>query len=84
MKEFLDLIENKIKKEIDVDEIKILDNTKKHKKHTQFDKNKYHISLEIKSSYLKSMNRLSAQREIMKILQAELESKIHALEIKIK
>jgi|TARA_B100000767_G_scaffold273836_1_gene305127 BolA protein len=84
MKEFLDLIENKIKKEIDVDEIKILDNTKKHKKHTQFDKNKYHISLEIKSPHLNSMDRLSAQREIMKILKAEMESKIHALEIKIK
>ena len=50
MKEFLESIENKIKKEIDVDEIKIIDNTKKHKKHKHFDKHKYHISLEIKST----------------------------------
>ena len=84
MKEFLESIENKIKKEIDVDEIKIIDNTKKHKKHKHFDKHKYHIYLEIKSSHLKGMSRLSAQREIMRILQSELESKIHALEIKIK
>ena len=49
-----------------------------------FNPEKYHLSLEIESNYLRSLNKIQAQRKIMKILAKELEAKIHALEIKIK
>ena len=84
MKNFLELIEKKIKNNLVIEKIKIVDNTHEHKKHKFFDKNKYHISLEIYSKHLKSLNRINAQRLIMDVLKEELNHKIHALEIKIK
>ena len=57
------------------------DNSKKYK---FFDNKKYHLRLEIESVYLKSLEKVKAQREIMTILSEELKDKIHALEIKIK
>jgi|TARA_B110000967_G_C18665553_1_gene450365 BolA protein len=84
MKNFLELIENKIKNNLTVEKIKIIDNTHRHTKHKFFDKDKFHISLEIQSKELMALNRLNAQRLIMNILKEELKFKIHALEIKIK
>tara|TARA_B110000967_G_scaffold57947_1_gene59386 strand:+ start:191 stop:445 length:255 start_codon:yes stop_codon:yes gene_type:complete len=84
MNNFLKLIENKIKKNIKIESILVTDNSNLHKKHKFFDPKKYHISLEIKSNYLDSLTKIKAQREIMKLLAEELNTKIHALEIKIK
>tara|TARA_X000000368_G_C22934624_1_gene669308 strand:- start:348 stop:602 length:255 start_codon:yes stop_codon:yes gene_type:complete len=84
MNEFLKRIEEKVKKNIKIENILIIDNSDKHKKHKFFDSNRYHLKLEIESIYLKSINKVSAQRQIMKILDKEMKEKIHALEIKIK
>ena len=84
MNDFLSYIENKIKKNIEVEKILIVDNSNLHKKHRFFDSKKYHLKLEIESAYLRSLNRIKAQRQIMSILAEELKIKIHALEIKIK
>ena len=83
MKEFLKSIENKIKENINIDTIKIIDNSHKHSKHKFFKKDKFHLCLEIKSQYLSSKNLLNAQREVMKVLKDDLKNRIHALEIKI-
>ena len=84
MNDFLSIIENKIKKNIKVENVLIIDNSNKHKKHRFFDSKKYHLKLEIQSTYLSSLNKIDAQREIMTVLASELKTKIHALEIKIK
>ena len=84
MNDFLSFIENKIKKNIKVEKILIVDNSNQHKKHRFFDSEKYHLRLEIQSSYLKSLDKIVAQRQIMSLLAQELKNKIHALEIKIK
>jgi|TARA_B100000780_G_C20820803_1_gene326102 stress-induced morphogen len=84
MNDFLEFVENKIKKNIKLESISIINNSSLHKKHKSFDANKYHLKLEIESFYLKSMDKIKAQREIMNILSDELKTKIHALEIKIK
>ena len=84
MDDYIDFIENKIKKNIDVEKIIILDNSHKHKNHKSFDANKRHLYLEVESKFLRSLSQIDAQRNIMKILEDELKSKIHALEIKIK
>ena len=84
MNDFLSFIENKIKKSIKVEKILIVDNSNRHKKHRFFDSKKYHLRLEIQSSYLKSLDKIIAQRQIMSLLAQELKNKIHALEIKIK
>ena len=84
MNDFLKLVEEKVKKYIKIENILIIDNSSKHKKHKFFDSNKYHLTLEIESDYLKSIDKVHAQRQVMKILDKELKEKIHALEIKIK
>lgn len=84
MKDYLKYIENKLRNStLSIEDIKILDNTNKHKTHKFFDKNKYHLHLEVKSKKLKNINKIEAQRKIMNVLKEELKNKIHALEIKI-
>ena len=84
MKDYIDFLKKKIKKNIDVEKIVIVNNSHKHKSHKSFDSEKYHLLLEIESKYLKSLSKLEAQRSVMQILKDEFKKKIHALEIKIK
>ena len=84
MNDFLSFVKNKIKQNIEIEKILIVDNSKKHKKHKFFDSKKYHLKLEIQSTYLRSLDKIKAQRQIMTLLSEELKNKIHALEIKIK
>tara|TARA_B100000963_G_scaffold13787_1_gene10642 strand:+ start:54 stop:311 length:258 start_codon:yes stop_codon:yes gene_type:complete len=83
MKNYFDEICKKIKKEIEIEDIKIVDNSHKHKKHKFYSSEKFHLQLNIKSIYLNSLSRVSAQKIIMKILRNDLKTKIHALEIRI-
>ena len=84
MKDYLKFIEDKIKSEFNIQQIKITDNTDKHKKHKFFDEKKYHLHLEIESSYLSRLGSLEAQKMIMKALKHELQTKIHSIQIKVK
>ena len=73
----------KLKDEIKIESVKIVDNSSKHKKHKFYSSDKFHLHIKIKSSYLNSLTRLTAQKMIMKVLKDELKTKIHALEISI-
>ncbi len=84
MKNFIEKLEDKVKKNIQVSKIEILDNTQKHKNHKTFKKNKFHITLIIDSEELRCLSKIEAHKKIMKILSNELRTQIHALEIKIK
>ena len=83
MKNYFDQIKAKINNKIEVENIEIVDNTHKHKGHKFYSPNKFHLHLKIKSLYLNSLSRVSAQKIIMKILSDDLKTKIHALEISI-
>tara|TARA_B100001113_G_C20841535_1_gene505555 strand:+ start:73 stop:330 length:258 start_codon:yes stop_codon:yes gene_type:complete len=83
MKNYFDEICNKLNKEIAIERISIVDNSFKHKGHKSFSPEKFHLKLKIKSLYLNSLSRVSAQKMIMKILREDLKKKIHALEISI-
>jgi len=84
MNNFLSFVENKIKRNIKVEKILIIDNSNQHKKHRFFNSEKYHLKLEVESLYLSSLDKIKAQRQIMSVLREELKNKIHALEIEIK
>ena len=84
MNKFLRLVEEKVKNNIKIENILVIDSSDKHKKHKFFDPKKYHLRLEIESDHLRSMDKIAAQRQVMKVLNEELKGKIHALEIKIK
>ena len=83
MKNYFDEIIQKLKKEIEIEHIEIVDNSHKHIKHKSFSPEKFHLHLKIKSLFLKSMSRVNAQKMIMKVLKDDLKTKIHALEISI-
>ncbi len=83
MKNYFEKIKDKLKENIKIESIELIDNSHKHKSHKFFSPEKYHIQLKIKSLYLNSISRISAQKMIMKVLEDELKTKIHALEINI-
>ena len=83
MKNYFEEICIKLNSEIKIEHIDIVDNSHKHKKHKSFSPEKFHLHLKIKSTYLDSISRLSAQKMIMKVLKDDLITKIHALEISI-
>ena len=83
MKNYFDEIEEKLRNNLKIEKIEIVDNSHKHKGHKFFSPEKYHLKLKIKSLHLKSISRINAQKMIMKVLQDELKTRIHALEINI-
>ena len=83
MEEYLKNIKKKLEQKIKFEELDIIDNSYKHKKHKFFSKEKYHLHLKFRSLYLKSISRLNAQKLVMNVLKKDLEKNIHALEISI-
>ena len=83
MKNYFEEIEKKLRMQIKFESLEIVDNSHKHKDHKFFSEEKFHLHLKIKSLYLNSISRLSAQKLIMKVLKDDLKSRIHALEISI-
>lgn len=83
MKNYFDEINVKLKKQIEIEELDIVDNSHKHKGHKFFSSEKFHLHLKIKSVYLNSISRVNAQKMIMRVLKEDLKKKIHALEISI-
>ena len=84
MENYLDFITKKLKNNLSVNTLKLIDNSHLHVGHRFYDKNKYHLKLEIDSDELKKMTRIEAQKLVMKILDQDMKNKIHALEILIK
>ena len=83
MENYFKDIEKRLKRKIKFEKLEIIDNSQNHKKHKFISEDKYHLHLKIKSLYLKSISRISAQKMIMTILKEDLKYKIHALEISI-
>jgi BolA protein len=83
MKNYFESIQIKLNNNIEIESIEIVDNSNKHKGHKSFSPGKYHLHLKIKSLFLNSISRVSAQKMIMKVLEDDLKTKIHALEISI-
>lgn len=83
MKDYLEKLEKKLNNKIKFESLEIIDNSHKHKSHKYFSEDKYHLHLKIKSTYLQSITRINAQKQIMNVLKDELNTTIHALEISI-
>ena len=76
-------IKKKINKEINSASVTLIDNSRFHTKHKSFDPNKLHLKIIIKSKKLKKMNTIVAHKKVFSILEEEMKTKIHALEIQI-
>ena len=80
---YFDEIKKRLLNKFKIENLEIVDNSYKHKKHKFFSQDKFHIRLKIKSVYLSSLPKLDAQKMIMKTLEEDFKSKLHALEISI-
>tara|TARA_B100000941_G_C28263530_1_gene427787 strand:- start:196 stop:456 length:261 start_codon:yes stop_codon:yes gene_type:complete len=73
----------KIKKNINCEEVKIVDKTYLHKKHSTHQLGKFHFHITIKSNDLKKLNKVESSKKIFKILDQEMELYIHSLQLNI-
>ena len=67
-----DTIKKKITKQLMIDEILIEDKTYLHLKHKNFQKNKFHIKIFIKSKELSNMSKINSTKKIYEILKLEI------------
>ena len=74
-------IENKLLQESSIKHVNIIDNTYKHLSHNSHQEDKFHIKLEINSDILKKKNKIVSNKLIYKILNEELKTHIHSLQI---
>ena len=75
MKNYFKEIDQKLREQIKIESLEIVDNSHKHKGHRFFSTEKFHLQLKIKSLYLNSISRITAQKLIMKILKEDLKKK---------
>ena len=77
------ILKEKLTKKIKINNIKLEDKSFLHKKHKNFNKEKFHIKLTIESSELKKISSIEANRKIYNILKNEMGTNIHSLQIVI-
>ena len=83
MIDFFNKIKEKINREINPEDIRLIDNSYLHTKHKSFDSNKFHLKLIIESKKLSNMKKIDAHKLIFAALKDEMSNRIHALEIEI-
>ena len=79
--QLIEIVKNKILREISVESIEIVDKTFLHKKHKTHQKGKFHIKIVISSKELKDLSKISSNKKIFKILDDEIKNYIHSIEI---
>ena len=76
-------IKKKLITQIDIENIIIEDKTFLHKNHKGNQDGKFHLKIVIKSKELKKMNKIESNKKIYKILNDEIKSFIHSLQLSI-
>ena len=77
----IEKLKKKICDKIQCEIIDIEDKTFLHKKHKNFDPKKFHLKIKIKSVELKSMEKIQANRYVFHILEKELKTDIHSIQL---
>ena len=81
--ELIAIVKKKIESKIMFEEINIEDKSFLHKNHPGNQKDKFHLKISIKSNELSKMSRIDSNKKIYKVLEEELKSKIHSLQLLI-
>ena len=77
----IELVKEKITKEITLQKINVEDKSFLHKNHINNSVNKFHIKITIISDELKSKKKIDSTKKIYKILENELKSDIHSIQL---
>ena len=78
------IIKKKLISQIVIEEIIIEDKSFLHKNHAGNQEGKYHIKLILQSNELKKMNKIQSNKKIFKILDKEIKTYIHSIQILIR
>ena len=79
----IEVVKEKITKEITLQEINVEDKSFLHKSHKNNSPNKFHIKITIISDELKSKKKIYSTKKIYKILENELKNYIHSIQLSI-
>ena len=79
----IELVKEKITKEIILQKINVEDKSFLHKNHLNNSPNKFHIKITITSDELRSIKKIDSTKRIYKILENELKSYIHSIQLSI-
>ena len=77
------ILKKKLTRKIKINNIKIEDKSFLHKKHQNFNQDKFHIKLTIESPELRNISSIEANRKIYDVLKDEMNKSIHSLQITI-
>ena len=81
--ELIAIVKKKLETDIIIEKISIEDKTFLHKNHPGHQENKYHLKLNIHSKQLKELDKIESSKKIYKILDQEIKSYIHSIQISI-
>ena len=76
-------VKKKLKQNINTENILIEDKTFLHKNHAGHDQKRFHLKIKISSKELKSISKIEGYKKVYKILDHELKTNIHSLQILI-
>tara|TARA_Y100000992_G_scaffold265858_1_gene203458 strand:+ start:177 stop:437 length:261 start_codon:yes stop_codon:yes gene_type:complete len=76
-------IKKKLESQIIIENLNVEDKSFLHKNHAGNQKGKFHIKLVLQSHELKRMSKIESNKKIYKILDKELRTYIHSLQILI-
>ena len=79
----IEIVKEKISKEIILQEINVEDKSFLHKNHKNNSPKKFHIKISIISDELKSEKKIDSTKIIYKILENELKNYIHSIQLSI-
>jgi len=81
--ELIAIVKKKLEQEINLESINIEDKSFLHKNHAGNQEGKFHLKINIKSTELRNMSRVSSNKKIYRILNQEIKKFIHSLQILI-
>ena len=77
----IEKVKKKICNKIKCEKILIEDKTFLHRKHKNFDPEKFHLKITLNSIKLKSKKKIEANKYVYKILDQELRDHIHSIQL---
>ena len=79
----IEIVKEKITREIVLQKIKVEDKSFLHKSHKNNSPNKFHLKIIIISDELKYKKKINSTKKIYKILENELKNYIHSIQLSI-
>ena len=81
--ELIAIVKNKLQSQINIEIINIEDKSFLHKNHAGNQEGKFHLKITIQSNELKKLSKIESNKKVYKVLEQELKTFIHSIQILI-